>query len=546
MSYSKGNAVAAVIRGTPAKPRVFNTRPIQSPQYVGTLISNWMIGIQSASGPNPNDWFFNGNEVELGNNDVPVTAPGCKGWLRADITRRIVGVRANKTPQATVKASWKLHEVVTPKAVKAWIDRRDLYHRYEPIYSITAPVNGAFTAPGAKVTVTLAIIQDDCFSASSQSWTVAVEKDTPVLQWSIAVPLVVAGTKLSRDHLNATTQFENFGADKPPIAYDHPLHEVLADAKPVSITASVAESALFKAAAPKSVTLKVVADLTALGTEAMGSGQAFKRPQSGAKKAVLDRWDSDNTPSGIKATSRKVLSDVKGMTGDEIEEYMDKFINPEGKPAAGTRTPPGPTQPYPDPSGKVVNVIWELPNGMQVRLKPHGDDAAVQGPPMFCIEGKTCVGPSTSKNQVAFKVTSDGNPGAYGPKETLLPPGLASDKNDLGNKAYMDAACDTTHLKAKAKSAQTITWGNPPDITAGDPLGPQSLNAKADDPASLRYTDSADQPVTPATVLQAGQGQVLKVTSVATKRYLATDVPITATINVVKKVDAAAKPEQPK
>ncbi len=136
---------------------------------------------------------------------------------------------------------------------------------------------------------------------------------------------------------------------------------------------------------------------------------------------------------------------------------------------------------------------------------------------------------------MAFKVTANGEPGAYGPAETLLADGVPPDQNDQKNKDYIDGTIAATHLSCVPKVEQEITWTNPPDIIVGQPLGEASLKPTAQDPASLRFTNESNQPIDKKTVLKAGTHK-LRVRGVRTLRYLASSVPVEVEI-VVKKKD---------
>lgn len=532
MSNQGGQTVRNVIRGNnrqqPAQPkqRQFTLSPLVSPQFVGTPIDATSLGIQRVSGPPGSGWIYYhpSTEIELGDNNITVEAPAARGWLRAQVTRKITGVRATVPLNWTLKPSWKLHETVTPDTLGARYDGSALTHNYGPILRVTAPPNGDFTAPGDKVTVTLEIIQDDCFAAVKKTATVKVEKEAAVLHWKTPLPVLV-NSRLGTAQLNATTTPVADPGKMPVPTYTPAPNEQLTKAGTVTLKASFAGNTWFAAAADKTVTLKVVPDVTTLGTEAMRNGQAWKGPQTVAQQQVLDRWNTDDSDTGLKKTARKVMSDIKSMTTDELVDYMDTLIG-----TTGSKT----NQP-----GTFPNIIWELPNGLQVRYKPLGDGQQPPGMPpvpMFCVEGKTCAGPSTNKNQVAFKVTIDGEPGAYGPKETQLPPGIPTNKNDPLNQQYMGATITTTHLPCKPKVLQTITWTKPSDITVGTPLGKQALNATPQDPNTvLTYKDGSGSVVTEITELPAGRDQVLEVTAAETKKYLAVTVPVTVTINVLKK-----------
>ncbi len=100
---------------------------------------------------------------------------------------------------------------------------------------------------------------------------------------------------------------------------------------------------------------------------------------------------------------------------------MNKVINPTDGSPAGSFVPDTSSNPYPSD-------IWVLSSGLQVRYKPNGDGRpGSDGTPMFCVEGKTCSGASGGKSDVAFKVTSSGEPAAYGKNETIIPPGVSTD-----------------------------------------------------------------------------------------------------------------------
>ncbi len=554
MGDRRGNAVHRVINNQRRPPqqraqpqqRLFIFAPSPATQLVGTPFSLALLGISYITGPNNAIWDTSDgqNEVYLGTNNITVIAYDAPGWVGASTQKTITGIRAKVPLLWKPKPSWGLHEVVTLDELQADYDGSALTHNYMPDIRLAAPAGGVFAAAGDAVPVTIQIVQDNCFVAVTATAKVKVVKQAAVISWRPPLPML-AGWRLTTGQLNARTQ-PTIPARLPAIVYDPPLNKVFPNVQTVQLKASCAGNAWFGAAADKIVTLKIVADVKTMGVEAMESGAAWKGPQNQAASNLLDKWHSDDSPTGLKMTSRKVMSDIKGMTGEEMVDYMDKLINPTGNAPVGSKKLQG---------GKIPNVIWELPNGLQVRYKPDGDGKQPPGMPpvpMFCVEGKTCVGTSENKDQVAFKVTKSGEPAAYGPAETEVPPGITTNPNDPVNKAYMLATLSTTHFPVTPKVAQTITWADPPPITVGDKLGKASLDAKADDPKALVYTDASGTVITEETILPEGLAQVLKVSATATTRYLASAAPVTVKIDVKPKVevkpeiDVAPKVEKPK
>lgn len=380
-------------------------------------------------------------------------------------------------------------------------------------------MNAVLNAPGMKVWIVAGPTTN--FKTAKVQVEIEVEKDTPSIIWHSPLP-VLQNKQLKAFTLeNATTKtsFDKTVTLLPALTFNPAINTLMTVLGDVTLQASFAGNDNFKAVGPESVTLKVVLNESQLGREAMLSGRAWEGPQTYSDKQLLKAWNEDNSPTGIKAQSRKVMADVQGMTGDELFAYMEKFINPEGGTPIGARTE--------KPTGQF---IWELPNGMQVRYKTYGDPRPPlnDATPTFCVEGKTCVGPSRYDTDVAFKVTASGEPGAYGPRQTIVPPGIVNEP------AYMDSACATTHITAKKKLEQTITWTNPPDITEGQPLGEASLKPQAEDPTVLEFSDAIGTAITKETILLAGKEQVLRVKGKLTNRFLASVIFVEVKINVKK------------
>lgn len=389
---------------------------------------------------------------------------------------------------------------------------------------------------GDKHVVEIVAGSTDKLKSAQKTITIKVAKDTPKVMWPTPLPVLIDKLLTAFTLSGATTQTSSGNPIvlTPPLTYAPALNtKVTADR---TLTATFAGNTNFNSVS-KSVTLKVVANLTELGKEAMKSGRSMKESTIlSAHKDLLDEWNTDDDPKGLKKQSKKVMSDIKNMTADELIDYMNKFVSTTGEGAGGGYVAQG--------SGNNLNMIWYLPNGLQVRYKPFGKlkPPLTGTAPMFSIEGKTCNDPNVPSTKgvdadVAFKVTEDGEPGPYGPKQTALPEGIPNDKNDSDNAEYMNSACDTTHLKCKPKVAQEIKWTNPPDITVGDPLGEASLQPIAQDPTTVfEFSLDSGNSITKNTVLSAKKKQKLRVKGKETLRYLASTEFVEVEINVNKKV----------
>ncbi len=380
-------------------------------------------------------------------------------------------------------------------------------------------MHAVLNAPGDKVWIVAGPTTN--FKTARVQVEIEVEKDTPTIIWRPPLPVLQNQQLKAFTLANATTK-TSFGKTVtllPALTFVPAINTPMTVLGDVTLEASFAGNDNFKAAGPEAVTLKVVLNEGELGKEAMLSGRAWVGPETYKDEQLLKAWNEDNTPTGIKAQSQKVMAAVQGKTGDELFAYMDEFINPTGGTPIGTRTE--------KPTGQF---IWELPNGMQVRYKTYGDPRPplYDTTPTFCVEGKTCVGPSRYDTDVTFKVTASGEPGAYGPRQTIVPPGI------VNQTTYMDSACATTHITTKRKLEQTITWTNPPDITEGQPLGEASLKPQAEDQTALEFSDASGTAITEETILPAGKEQVLRVKGKLTNRFLASASFIEVKINVKK------------
>ena len=437
-----------------------------------------------------------GPAVETASGDLvmPVTRP--------PLLARTATVKDNKK-------DWKVGDAASPPGITLAVSGGTIVN-----VKVVAPPKGVFAAVGDAVPVSFEIAADATHAATVANGTVKVVKGKPAFRWAAPRPVLV-NTALTATQLCATPPVPSL-----PLVYAPALGTKLTVAGKATLEVSTVGDANYEAATT-SVTIVVAATAPDLASETGAwdalNGKAFKPTTNPAAIKLIEAWNKDDgsSPTGIKTQARKIMSDIKTMTSEELLDYMDQLVTTPTDKVEQTLNKKGNPATFP-------NTIWKLPNGLQVRYKPKGDGITANGP-MFCIEGRTSTGFSATQDDIAFKIMPNGGCGPKGPGETLVPPSVAN--NPVLNTAYMSGACGQTHLQCLPKQAQIITWANPADIYAGTKLGPTQLNATALGNAVLTYTPAAGNE------LAVKAGHVLKVTAAATKRYLATTVAASVTIN---------------
>lgn len=361
---------------------------------------------------------------------------------------------------------------------------------------------------------------------------VTVDKDQPIISWRQPPPILL-DAPLSSKALNAKLLDSFKKVVNEAVTYVPSFGKKFDKAGDEKIEAKYAGTSNRNAAKTVPMNVKVLGTVSELGKEAALSGSALPEPTLYSHKKIMEKWDSDESPKGLKAQSQKVMTDIQDMTPEELIHYMNDFISSKGEGAGGLFVKQG--------SGDNENQIWYFSNGMQVRYKPKGKvrPPSNERAPMFCVEAKINNDPNqpsqkTQKDDVVFKLTSSGQPGPYGPAQTLLADGVPENSQNIKHKQYMDAACSTTHLKCKEKMEQVITWTNPADLTEGQALGEASLKPTAQDPTALEFTNEKGEVINKDTILPAGAGQILRAKGTETKRYLASVNFVEVKVNVKK------------
>jgi hypothetical protein len=173
-------------------------------------------------------------------------------------------------------------------------------------------------------------------------------------------------------------------------------------------------------------TVKVVADIRALAEDTaiddMRSGDCWDRPRGGAGGRAVDDFEGDT--NGDKTLAQEILDELPHLNHRELLSFLNSKTEPD------------------DRDQRTGQYMWNLSNGLQVRYKPSGDGRRGTS---ICIEGKTVSGFAWDPRDVAFKVMRNGNPGPKGQGDTM-PPAWVRNGTDRTFDAYMDTACDQTHI----------------------------------------------------------------------------------------------------
>jgi len=278
---------------------------------------------------------------------------------------------------------------------------------------------------GGPVTLKLVVPTLNDLQGSTAVASVRVRRrDRGGLQWR---EVWEVGETLQRGGRNLLVDNADFGP--PSYRVDAPAGGVFTEAgDAVKVTVTALRDDYYKAFT-KSGTVKVVADMEGLAgataQDDMEQGKTWNGPSDEAGQKLLEDYNNDE--GGIKTQAKKIMSAINGMTKEELTRYMNRL----GVDSTRTGHPP--------------NIIWDVMPGLQVRYKPWGDD---RRGPCFCIEGKTSDGFSFNQDTCAFKLMPDGEAGPKGVNDTLLPQWVLDAPKKVFD-AYMDAACDMTHISCR-------------------------------------------------------------------------------------------------
>lgn len=426
-----------------------------------------------------------------------------------------------RTISWTLKPVWSVGEVIvaTDIAVSAG-----------PANAVqTAPAQIKQTKGGVTVEVVAEAPAAGGFAFATKKESVTVNKIKPTIVWKTPLP-VKKGTKLS-----ATQQDAKITPDGLALVYKPAPKTAMNTVREETLTVGfIGDDGHEKADA--SVTLTVVdndSDLaTATGRIGMESGRAFNFRTTPEVLGALDNWkNSDlNDPLSMQVQGKKIMADLQTMTPKELIKYMDGLIKDKDKQfKLNDRNKNNNLKLYP-------NLIWILPNGLQVRYKPNGDGQDGRTDPMFCVEGRRTDKPGFGEEpeDSAFKLMSNGEPAPVGPKEVSLPSFASGPNDDDGknlDRQAMSGAMKTTHLYCPPMQDQVITWAGPGTLDAGTALSNTHLNATALGGITPTYVEGSSA-VTAGQVLAAGV-HTLHAVTVETDRYKAgKSVPVTITMQL--------------
>lgn len=323
----------------------------------------------------------------------------------------------------------------------------------------TTPPKEAQKKGGITVDVTAVALAAGGFAEATKTQTVTVNKIKPAIAWKTPMP-VKKGHVLGTEQQDATITPTGL-----KLVYAPSAGNVMNKAGKIPLKVSFAGDDGHETA-DATVALTVVdgdeALASARGQIGMETGRAFKfrtkatDPDHGEHvQGALDKWNnSDMTdPLSLKVQGQKIMSDIQKMKPTQLISYMDELVKDgKGQYKLADTKADGKKAEYP-------NMIWILPNGLQIRYKPRGDGKDGLTDPMFCVEGRrtdvTTFGGEPEES--AFKLMANGEPAPIGPSDTSLPSfGSDTASKTLDRKA-MDVACKMTHLYSPTEN-QFVTW----------------------------------------------------------------------------------------
>jgi len=465
----------------PRRAIVWTKKPPASLVY-GTALTAADFAVETlpATGPAPMTNLPADGILAVGSFDLVVTAAAEAGVSRegSDTFR----IQITPAPRTVIGAGPPAKPVATGQKMQAsWFKAKASTGSAEP--QILQPPGGLVTQLTATLDVELGFAPDPNYIDTPTTITVAVQKGAPRLTWPAAPAAVAAGTQLSTVVAGATIEPASLAG---AIVYRPTLNTVLAvPPDQLFVNATFPGNADFLPAGPVAMRLKVCENANELsGAVAMEAGNiaanwklpdpanawnpangphpstlgdpATMHDQAEAErvkkikddyakrvavltkqKEVIDKWNADDgtKAGGMKARARKIMADVKTMTAAEMTAHFDKTIGTgNSKKTEGEQT------------------LWKLENGLQVRLKSDGD-AHDPHKKLFCLEARVGIDFSKDQDDIAFKVTLDGQAAPKGPGELGSIPGGAS-----AGSAYIRGAMGATHLKCQPRLPQTITW----------------------------------------------------------------------------------------
>jgi hypothetical protein len=164
-----------------------------------------------------------------------------------------------------------------------------------------------------------------------------------------------------------------------------------------------------------------------------------------------------------------------------------------------------------------ANLLWKLPNGLQIRIKMQGDEF-ISGA-IVVMEAVTTADFSYRQDTVAFKVTVEGEAAPKGPQQLKDPPG----GRKIDATDYKKGAMGMNHILIMPKPPQVIEWDLAEDtnVVRDDPTIVQTvLTAKA--AGAVTYFVGKNQ-ITDRFLIP-GSGQFLEARAAATTDFNASSV----------------------
>jgi hypothetical protein len=470
-----------------------------------------------------------GKKLDPGEHDLNVTA------LATDFFEAVT----TADPVKFLVRKAKIEIIVPPPVVEDYVppsgftlDTTKLNAKTDPLnvelkYTLAGQLlNGVKLLNAGEYTIKVEVKDDKKYEAAPVYVKFTVNKIAPVITWR--EPAGVSGTvpspgkraefRLTTTELAATC----VPGEQSTLVYTPGVGDMVKEGANV-LTVTHPESTNYKYLT-QSVRLYVGGSADAIAGYAgvRGGGTSTFKPGRGTQlnSQVEARWN-DTANNTLQADAQDLMTAMQNMGGKELLEYMNNKV-----PNSSDRKIPAQTSSNPYP-----NYIWKLPNGLQVRYKPNGDvhvnKTGSTPVPMFCIEvlDPSCTTLfSASPNDIAAKVSVDGELAPVGPKETNVPRSYTG----AAKTDYAGGGCGATHLMCRQdKLDQKIFCGTSGDILPGQPLTLELLGVKLPPDHGI--------PTLNPTVLNVGDNQDVTIDVAETPRFkVATQVKIKVNVKKCK------------
>ena len=298
---------------------------------------------------------------------------------------------------------------------------------------LSEPAGGVTTTSAKALKVVLTLPHREGYEdVAPVTFTMPIEKQTPTLTWDSTTATLQTGGSPDNTVCTAVILPATLAAK---VEYVPAKGKAFNKAGQRLFSAMFAGDEQYRAVGPVSKRLIVGSAKTLAGSNAMKGANIganwVGKPTGGDWGRKIREWDNDT--GNLKSNAKSIMAAIKTMTRDKMIAYLDAL---------------------PSVSKNSANMIWKLPNGLQVRIKMTGDEH-ISGA-VVIMEAVTTPGFSYEQKNVAFKVSAEGEATPKGPGQLKEASGTKIEKTDFKN-----GAMDMNHIQIMPKPPQPIEWDLP-------------------------------------------------------------------------------------